>query len=61
MSELKHGFLRTLDKERTGIKGRIKQYDQILQSVEPGVHNTLNYNQIDHQFYSLRWFMLLLC
>lgn len=61
MTELKDGFLRELDKEKTGIHGRIKQYDEILKSVEPNAHNTITENQVNHQFYSLRWFMLLLC
>ena len=61
MRELKDGFLRELDKEKTGIHGRIKQYDEILKSVEPHAHHSITTNQVNHQFYSLRWFMLLLC
>lgn len=30
MVELRDGFLRELDKEQSGIQGRIKHYDEIL-------------------------------
>ena len=32
-----------------------------MQIMEPHVFATIEKNQIDHRFYSLRWFMLLLC
>jgi len=44
MRELKDGFLRELDKEKTGIHGRIKQYDEILKSVEPHAHHSITTN-----------------
>lgn len=41
MTELKDGFLRELDKEKTGIQGRIRQYDEILKAVEPHAYHTI--------------------
>ena len=61
MIELRDGFLRELDKEKSGIQGRIKQYAEIMKVVEPHAYHTIEQNQVNHQFYSLRWFMLLLC
>ena len=61
MIELKDGFLRELDKESNGIYGRIKQYAEIMKAVEPHAYHTIETNQVTHQFYCLRWFMLLLC
>lgn len=61
MIELRDGFLRELDKEKSGIAGRIKQYSEIMKVVEPHAFHTIEQNQVNHQFYSLRWFMLLLC
>jgi hypothetical protein len=48
MTELKDGFLRELDKEKTGIQGRIRQYDEILKTVEPHAYNTIQENQVNH-------------
>mmetsp|Transcript_11005 Transcript_11005/g.16688 ORF Transcript_11005/g.16688 Transcript_11005/m.16688 type:complete len:336 (-) Transcript_11005:371-1378(-) len=48
MVELKDGFLRELDKEKTGIQGRIKTYAEILRIVEPHVHHTIEANQVNH-------------
>lgn len=61
MVELRDGFLRELDKEKNGIQGRIKQYSEIMKVVEPHAYHSIEMNQVNHQFYSLRWFMLLLC
>jgi hypothetical protein len=61
MIELRDGFLRELDKEKSGIQGRIKAYDEVLKVVEPHAYHAIDSNQVNHQFYSLRWFMLLLC
>jgi hypothetical protein len=32
-----------------------------MKVVEPHAYHTIEHNQVNHQFYSLRWFMLLLC
>ena len=61
MAEMKDGFLREMDKEKNGIQGRIRQYAEIMKVVEPHAYHTIEQNQVNHQFYGLRWFMLLLC
>jgi len=48
MSELKDGFLRELDKEKSGIQGRIKQYAEIMKVVEPHAYHTIEQNQVNH-------------
>ena len=48
MSELKDGFLRELDKEKSGIQGRIKQYADIMKVVEPHAYHTIESNQVNH-------------
>ena len=32
-----------------------------MKAVEPHAHHSIESNQVNHQFYCLRWFMLLLC
>jgi hypothetical protein len=44
MQELRDGFLRELDKEKTGIQGRIKQYAEIMKVVEPHAYHTIETN-----------------
>lgn len=44
MTELKDGFLRELDKEKTGIQGRIKHYTEILAVVEPHAYHSIQSN-----------------
>ena len=61
MAELKDGFLREMDKEKSGLQGRIKHYSEVLKVVEPHCYHSIESNQVNHQFYALRWFMLLLC
>mmetsp|Transcript_4707 Transcript_4707/g.8029 ORF Transcript_4707/g.8029 Transcript_4707/m.8029 type:complete len:130 (-) Transcript_4707:270-659(-) len=61
MGELRDGFLRELDKEKCGIQGRIKQYSEIMKVVEPHALHAIEGNQVNHQFYCLRWYMLLFC
>ena len=61
MMEIRDGFLRELDKEKSGITGRIKAYSDILKAVDPVVYHNLEEQNVNHQFYSLRWVMLLMC
>jgi len=61
MVDLRDGFLRELDKEPSGIQGHINNYTNILSYIDPELHEVIEGNQIPHQFYCLRWFMLLLC
>lgn len=44
MVELKDGFLRELDKEKSGIQGRIKDYAEILKVVEPHAYHSIEQN-----------------
>ena len=36
-------------------------YAEIMKVAEPHALNAIEQNQVNHQYYSLRWFMLLLC
>jgi TBC1 domain family member 13 len=48
MVEMKDGFLRELDKEKTGIQGRIKTFADIMKVVEPHCYHTIEGNQVNH-------------
>jgi hypothetical protein len=48
MVELKDGFLRELDKEKSGIQGRIKDFAEIMKVVEPHAYHTIESNQVNH-------------
>ena len=62
MAELRDGFLRELDKEASGIQGHIFHYDKILRMVDNQLWSAIAQKaQVTHQFYSLSWFMLLMC
>lgn len=61
MIDLRDGFLRELDKEETGLQGHISHYCSILNHIDPELLNIIEENQVVHQFYCLRWFMLLMC
>ena len=61
MSEVKDGFMRDLDKETSGIDGKCKAFDNVLRLVDPEVHEKLKFENVNPQFYSLRWIMLLCC
>lgn len=62
MIALRDGFLRELDNESYGMGGHIENFDRILRASDEKVWETLVLEaQVTHQFYSLRWFMLLMC
>ena len=61
MMEIRDGFLRDLDKEQSGITGRVKAYSDLLLEIDPDVYNNLKKQNVNHQFYALRWVMLLMC
>ena len=61
MIEIRDGFLRELDPEHTGISGKVRTFANILKVVDPQVHRNLEEQAVNHQFYSLRWLMLLMC
>lgn len=60
MAEIRDGFLRTMDSENTGINGKIRIFSDLMQKVDPELHDHLNEQTVNPQFYSLRWLMLLL-
>ena len=62
MTHLRDGFLRELANEAYGMGGHIANFDNILRASDEAVWVTLVLDaQVTHQFYSLRWFMLLMC
>ncbi|CDW78172.1 tbc1 domain family member 13 [Stylonychia lemnae] len=61
MSEIRDGFLRELDREQSGITGKVQTYANILKEVDPLVYRNLQEQNVNHQFYALRWQMLLMC
>ena len=61
MIELRDGFLREMDHEDSGISGKVGAFAQILKQLDPKVYKNLEEEGVNHQFYSLRWFMLLMC
>eukprot|EP00743_Colponemidia_sp_Colp-15_P004322 GILK01004662.1.p1 GENE.GILK01004662.1~~GILK01004662.1.p1 ORF type:complete len:427 (-),score=50.89 GILK01004662.1:40-1275(-) len=60
MGEVKDSFLRSLDSTESGIRGRITQLNQFLRRKDEDLWRHLDQLQINPQFYSLRWIMLLL-
>lgn len=62
MADLRDCFIRELDKEDSGLQGHIHHYDRILRVVDYKVWVEIAEEaQVTHQFYTLRWFMLLFC
>lgn len=41
MMEIRDGFLRDLDKEQSGITGRVKTYSDLLKEIDPEVYANL--------------------
>lgn len=48
MMEVRDGFLRELDKEKSGITGRIKSYADILKVVDPVAYRNLEDQMVNH-------------
>jgi hypothetical protein len=48
MIEVRDGFLRELDKEESGITGRVKSYAEILKVVDPVVYRNLKEQSVNH-------------
>ena len=61
MVDLRDGFLRELDQEETGIQGHISHYTEVLKHTDPDLLKIIEDENVIHQFYTLRWFMLLMC
>lgn len=60
MSDLRDGFIRTMDSEDTGINGRIKKFIQFFEQVDGQLINHINKFNVQPNFYALRWLMLML-
>ena len=41
MSEIRDGFLRTMDSENTGINGKIKSFETLLSIIDEELHEHL--------------------
>ena len=61
MVDLRDMFLRELDHERSGLDGHIQDYVLILSSTDDQLYSIIEENQVPHQFYCMKWFMLLMC
>ena len=61
MTDLKDGFIRDLDKEVNGINGKCTRFSQILKLVDREVYDKLTSENVNPQFYALRWIMLMMC
>eukprot|EP01016_Furgasonia_blochmanni_P007354 TRINITY_DN12948_c0_g1_i2.p1 TRINITY_DN12948_c0_g1~~TRINITY_DN12948_c0_g1_i2.p1 ORF type:complete len:327 (-),score=64.45 TRINITY_DN12948_c0_g1_i2:257-1237(-) len=60
MGELKDSFLRQLDPHHGGIKSRIQALNELLKRADADLWEHLERNEVNPQFYSLRWLMLML-
>ena len=61
MEDLRDGFLYELGTEKVGIVNHMENYDALMSYLEPNILAIIQDNELHHQFYTLRWFMLLLC
>lgn len=39
----------------------MNHYDQILEFIDSDIYEVIIENNVPHQFYTMRWFMLLMC
>lgn len=60
MAEIRDGFLRAMDNEPTGINGKIRIFSQLMLKIDPELYYHLQDQNVNFQFFSLRWLMLLL-
>ena len=47
MAELKDGFMRDLDKEKSGIDGKCQAFDNVLRLIDPEVHTKLKSENVN--------------
>ena len=47
MAELKDGFMRDLDKEKSGIDGKCQEFNSVLGLVDPEVHEKLTKENVN--------------
>jgi hypothetical protein len=60
MSDLRDGFVRYMDSEETGINGKINKFSTMLQEIDPELKSCLDENNVQPNFYALRWLMLMM-
>ena len=48
MTEIRDGFLRELDKEDSGITGKLNHYSKILKVVNPKIYKNLKDENVNH-------------
>lgn len=47
ISEVRDSFVRTLDAEDSGINGKVREFDYLLYSIDPQLHEHLQSNGLD--------------
>ena len=62
MEFLRDSFMRELDKEDSGLHGQITHYCEVLNHYDEELYEIIEVEcKVPHQFYLLRWYMLLMC
>jgi len=62
MADVRDGFIRELDKEVSGLEGHIHHFDRVLRVTDRECwRQVVEEAQVTHQYYTMRWFMLLMC
>jgi len=60
MGDIQDGFVKKLDNTEVGIQARIKNLNELLKKIDKQLWTHLEKHNVNPQFYSLRWLMLLL-
>jgi hypothetical protein len=60
MSDLRDGFIRTMDSEETGINGKILKFNLTFEQIDSKLYNHIVSNNVQPNFFVLRWIMLML-
>ena len=60
MSDLRDGFIRCMDSEDTGINGKIRKFAVMFRQVDKRLYDHIDEQNVQPNFYSLRWLMLMM-
>ena len=60
MGEIKDNFIKSLDTSSSGIKARLKAFNETLKRIDEEIWEYFEKLGLNPQFYSLRWLMLML-
>jgi len=60
MSDLRDGFIRTMDSEETGINGKIRRFCTVFKQIDRPLFEHIEAQNVQANFYSLRWLMLMM-